>query len=107
MGARTMLRRTLFVCLDRALAQFPLWWCQVNGVQSSYCNDFETKVELDADLIYFTRFLKLNSIPPELFSLAIFTTYTDCYALHLFLLPPWKVILPSPFEVTEGFSFLI
>ena len=30
------------VCLDRALAQFPLWWCQVNGVQSSYRNDFET-----------------------------------------------------------------
>ena len=25
-----------FVCLDRALAQFPLWWCQVNGVHSSY-----------------------------------------------------------------------
>ena len=23
----------LFVCLDMALAQFPLWWCQVNGVQ--------------------------------------------------------------------------
>ena len=36
----------LFVCLDRVLAQFPLWWCQVNGVQSSYCNDFEKKVEL-------------------------------------------------------------
>ena len=30
----------LFVCLDRALAQFPLWWCQVNGVRSSYSNDF-------------------------------------------------------------------
>ena len=37
----------LFVCLDRALAQFPLCWYQVNGVQSSYCNDFETKVELE------------------------------------------------------------
>ena len=37
----------LFVCLDRALAQFPLWWYQVNGVQSSYCNDFEAKVELE------------------------------------------------------------
>ena len=42
---------TPFVCLDRALAQFPLWWCQVNGVQSSYCNDFETKVELERVVI--------------------------------------------------------
>ena len=41
----------LFVCLDRALAQFPLCWCQVNGVQSSYCNDFETKVELERVVI--------------------------------------------------------
>lgn len=32
----------MYVCLDRALAQFPLWWCQLNGVQSSYGNDFET-----------------------------------------------------------------
>ena len=45
------LRLDWFVCLDRALAQFPLWWCQVNGVQSSYCNDFETKVELERVVI--------------------------------------------------------
>ena len=38
-------------CLDRALAQFPLWWCQLNGVQSSYGNNFETKVELERVVI--------------------------------------------------------
>ena len=31
------------VCLDRALAQFPLCWCQLNGVQSSYSYDSESK----------------------------------------------------------------
>ena len=44
-------KQWLFVCLDRALAQFPLWWCQLNGVQSSYSNDVETKVELERVVI--------------------------------------------------------
>ena len=33
----------LFVCLERALAQFPLCWCQVNGVHKSYRNYLEAK----------------------------------------------------------------